>query len=135
MACSCISTVHVGLLGPPPGLRIDNLNSTTLFLSWNPPNTLSEIPISHYSVDINNFITISTINVTAADQPSLDPNMTSLDLSRVGSIGYLYNPSCESLQFRVRAWNSVGEGASSSVLYSQGNTQNDNIIHNIALLQ
>ena len=127
MVCSCISTVHVGLLGPPPGLRIDNLNSTTLFVSWSPPSTLRGIPISHYSVDVNNFITTSTVNVTAADHPSLDPNMTSLDLSRVGSVGYLCNPSCESLQFRVRAWNSVGGGASSSVLYSQGSIQHKEI--------
>ena len=125
---------HVGLLGAPLGVHIDKLNSTTLFLSWNPPSTLRGIPISHYSVDINNFITTSTINVTAADQPSLDPNMTSLDLSRVGSIGYMYEPSCESLQFTVRAWNSVGEGASRSVVYSQGIVLSINKIIHIILL-
>ena len=100
---------------------MEELNSTTLYLSWNPPSTLNGVPISHYSVHINNLVTVSTVTVVASmNQPSIDPNMTSLDLSRVGSIGYLYDPSCESIEFTVRAWNSVGEGASSTVVYSQG---------------
>ena len=112
---------NVGLLGPPPGLLVHELNSTTLYLSWNAPSTLRGIPISNYSVDIDNLVMVSTVTVFASvNQPSIDPNMTSLDLSQVGSIGYLYNPSCESLRFSVRAWNSVGEGASSIVLYTQG---------------
>ena len=111
----------IGLLGPPPTLRVDELNSTTVYLSWNPPSTLPQVPISYYSVDIDNFISVSTVNVTTSDnQPSINPNMTALDLSSVGSIGYLHDPGCESLQFTVRAWNSVGEGAGSIVLYSQG---------------
>ena len=112
---------NVGLLGPPPGLRVQKLNSTTLYLSWNAPNTLRGIPISNYSVDIDNLVTVSMVTVFASvNQPSIDPNTTSLDLSQVGSIGYLFDPGCESLQFTVRAWNSVGEGASSVVLYTQG---------------
>ena len=113
--------INVGLLDPPPGLHVQKLNLTTLYLSWNAPDTLRGIPISNYSVDIDNLVTLSTVTVfTSVNQPSIDPNTTSLDLSRVGSIGYLYDPGCESLQFTVRAWNSVGEGASSVVLYTQG---------------
>ena len=109
-----------GLLDPPPGMRVDKLNSTALFLSWNPPSTLSGIPILYYSVDVNNLVSTTTINVTVADQPSINPTTTSLDLSRLGSIGYLYGLDCESLMFTVRAWNSVGGGAGSVVFYSQG---------------
>lgn len=72
-------------------------------------------------MDIDNLVTVSTVTVFASvNQPSIDPNMTSLDLSQVGSIGYLYDPDCESLQFRVSAWNIVGEGATRTVMYSQG---------------
>lgn len=88
---------------------------------WGPPTTLSGVPILYYSVSINNLVSVTTVNVTTANQPSINPNMTSLDLSTVGSIGYLHGPiSCESVEFTVRAWNSVGEGANSSVVYSQG---------------
>ena len=115
---SCVHNINItGLLDPPPGLRVDRLNSTTLFLSWNPPSTLSGIPILYYSVEVNNLVATSTINATVADQPS---NMTSVDLSSSGSIGYLYAPDCESLMFTVRAWNSVGGGAGSVAFYSQG---------------
>lgn len=114
------NNIIIGLLDPPPGLRVDKLNSSTLYLSWNRPSTLSGIPISHYSVDINNLVTTSTVNVTTADQPSINQNMTSLDISMLGSIGYLYDPGCESLQFSVSAWNSVGKGSNNTVLYSQG---------------
>jgi hypothetical protein len=97
-----------------------------LYLSWNAPNTLHGIPILNYSVEIDNLVAVSTVTVFASvNQPSIDPNMTSLDLSQVGSIGYLYDPECESLQFTIRAWNSVGEGASSIVLYTQGKHKKD----------
>lgn len=70
---------------------------------------------------VDNLVTVSTVTVFASlNQPSIDPNMTSLDLSQVGSIGYLYDPGCESLLFTVSAWNSVGEGANRTVIYSQG---------------
>ena len=112
--------IIIGLLGPPPELRVDKLNSTTVFLSWNRPSTLSGIPISHYSVEINNLVNVSAVNITEMDQPLLDQNKTSLDLSSVGPVGYLYVPGCESLQFSVSAWNSVGGGARNTVVYSQG---------------
>ena len=118
---SCMTVWHcTGVLNSPPGLQVNELNSTTLYLTWNPPSTLSGIPILYYSVSIDNLVSVSTVNVTTANQASINPNMTSLDLSAVGSIGYLHDPGCESLQFSVRAWNSVGEGSSSSVLYLQG---------------
>ena len=78
---------------------------------------------------------MSTVNVTISDnQPSINPNTTSLDLSSIGSIGYLHDPGCESLKFTVRARNSAGEGAGSVVLYSQGTCMHAYVCHNVITL-
>lgn len=50
-----LSSVFVlGLLGPPSNITSTHVNSTTIFISWNPPPTLSGSSITGYNVTITN---------------------------------------------------------------------------------
>lgn len=71
----------IGLLNAVTELIIEVINSTTLFISWNPPYTLLRVPILFYRVN-NIYFNMTVVNATAVHYP-IQPSQSSIQVTVV----------------------------------------------------
>ena len=105
-----ICFISAGLLSAPNHLQSDSFpNLPTLILRWNPPFTLD---LTHVDPDIVGY-TVYYKNLDTGMTEAVDVNET--EFSFTGLPGEVTDP-CHVYEFRVSAWNVVGESDSSTVL-------------------
>ena len=89
-------------------INITQLNTTSIEVSFTPPNTLIGIPITNYSIDV------------LSDEE--DPVITYWILHE--NIIIHLNDSCVNYTLEIAAWNEVGRGSTEmiSVILHQGSS-------------
>ena len=90
----------IGLLNTVSNLQAVQLNSSSLTISYTPPNTLDGVPIRNYSIEIS----IPSNNTYKRKYSTTAENITIP----------VHNPCYEYL-INVSAWNDVGQGNCTSI--------------------
>ena len=90
----CIIVVFIGLLDVVSNITIEQVNTTAVELSFVPPTSLDNVPITNYSIQVFSGSTHHSV-VWAYGHDGL--YITDLD-------------TCSDYDIVVAAWNNVGEG-------------------------
>ena len=70
----------IGLLDAVTDLSTDLINSSILYISWNPPYSLDGVAILNYNIKINNSLNV-TIENTTDYYYSIDPTQTETNVA------------------------------------------------------
>ena len=106
--------------GPPlpPEPELLSINSTLLHIRWAPPFSSSAYPITAYRINVTEQELTGGLRTDAVY--NLLPNMTEMEypFNELYPLANATLPSCTVLEFRVTAFNDVGESTESTTMGS-----------------